>query len=164
MKEYIRKIYSQFLNIYDLIIKENKEIRKNSVMRDAPRGIDRSDVRIPRDGLDDYDTARGMLERFKTDARAIGSKLNRDYREWFFKESSSSRDRDFDRASRRDRDLEPSSRSRKRYGSDDRDDRYGRSGRSDRYSRGDRNRGGRDRRRSADRYDRNRSSRYDRRR
>jgi len=166
MKDYIRKIYSQFLNVYDLIVKENTEIRKNSVMRDAPRGSDRSDVRISRDGLADCETVRSMLRRFKADARTVGSKLNRDYREWFFKESSSSRDRDHGRSSRRDRDLEPSSRS-KRYGDDYRDDRYGRSGRSDRYrdSRGDRDRGGRDRdRRSADRYDRNRSSRYERRR
>jgi len=166
MKDYIRKIYKQFLSIYDLIINENQQIRKNSLMKDAPsrtRRSDCADVSIPRDGLDDYDTAKDMLKRFKIDAREIGTKLNRDYREWFFKESSSS-----SKSSRRDRDFEPSSRSSRRHRDDDRDDRYKdrRGGRSDRTrdSRGGRDRGDRDRdRRSSDRYESSRSSRYDRR-
>jgi len=175
MKDYIRKIYRKFLKIYDLIILENKEIRKNSLMNDAPRRIrhsETSDVRIVKDGLSNYDTAKEMLRRFKTDAKDIGSKLNQDYREWFLKEAIEPSSR----SSRRDRDFEPSSRSSRRRRDNDRDDRHRRGGRSDRDrdsrggrdrgSRGDRDRGSRgdrDRRRSTDRYERNRSSRHDRR-
>lgn len=175
MKDYIKKIYKQFLTIYDLIITENIEIRKNSVMKDAPRNIrhsETSDLRIGKNSLTKYDTAKEMLQRFKADAKDIGSKLNQDYREWFFKENFKSSSR----SSRRDRDFEPSSRSSRRHRDDDRDDRHGRGGRNDRDrdSRGGRDRGGRgdrdrgsrgdrDRRRSTDRYERNRSSRHERR-
>jgi len=155
LRKKIKKLFKHYCDVYEMIKGESSQIRLHSIMRYAPkkdREQDEGDVKTIR-SLKNSDSPLEMLKCFSEEAKTVRAKLNKNYRNYFFKESKKRAERHYG--------------SVERYREDDRRDtrgirsRHHRSRSSYDHEREPRSR--RERQYSRD-YDRNRSSRHRRRR
>jgi len=149
MRYYIKKIYEEFSNLYEMIKGETKLIRKHSSMERVSGQVsdmDKGDARLARHLKER--SPLDMLKSLYEETNEVQKKLNKNYRHAFFRKVDQQvRFLDDDR--RRDRD--------------ERDSRYDRHSRRDRSDRGSSKRDNRDRRDDRHRDDRRDRDRDDRR-